>query len=428
MNASYANADDDGNVLKWLVSGFKASAASGKTVAQMFSDSSEGAIAGVMTEVNKKADSDEVENVKASLAAMWGDGAIAGANAVADPSKVRASLFATNADKTASAKIIVDAINNSTDSSIILDASKIYITADFINAINSQLTTKSLSAVSGSSRIDINSTDGIKQTISGVITNQIKQNGSGSFANGNISWDTTGSATIKGHLTTGGSGFRWDMYPGSEWATLNLTNDTDTVIRISGDSTTGGWVNVYGSNGYSSMYNGGIFVYNSSSANLASISGSNGYGLITAQNASGSNYAILSGNRGVVTVGDSSGSNELSSTGVLRTSDVRLKNIIADKVITAEQIGAAPAFIYNPINNGSVQLVGTSAQYWEDVLPEAVRTINDYLAIDYSTVATISVINLAKEVITLKEEKSALTERVEALEARLQLIENNLNA
>ena len=144
MNASYANADDDGNVLKWLVSGFKASAASGKTVAQMFSDSSEGAIAGVMTEVNKKADSDEVENVKASLAAMWGDGAIAGANAVADPSKVRASLFATNADKTASAKIIVDAINDSTDSSIILDASKIDITADFINAVKAELDVDSI--------------------------------------------------------------------------------------------------------------------------------------------------------------------------------------------------------------------------------------------------------------------------------------------
>jgi hypothetical protein len=108
---------------------------------------------------------------------------------------------------------------------------------------------------------------------------------------------------------------------------------------------------------------------------------------------------------------------------------MRLKNVIANEELTAEQIANAPIFTYTPKSNPNANpIIGTSAQYWQEVLPETVSEINDYLSLDYSKVATASVINLAKEVVTLKEEKAALVERVEALEARLQVIESRLNA
>jgi len=114
---------------------------------------------------------------------------------------------------------------------------------------------------------------------------------------------------------------------------------------------------------------------------------------------------------------------------VTESSDMRIKNVIEDKHISAEQIADAPSFTYNIIGDTSNKVfVGTSAQYWQNVLPETVSEENEYLGLDYSKVATVSVINLAKEVVTLKQEKVTLVERIEALEARLQLIENQLNA
>lgn len=302
---------------------------------------------------------------------------------------------------------------------------------DFLSAIGDNITVKKLSAVNGSNRIDINPTDGIKQTISGTVKNQISQDGSGSFASGNIAWNTSGTTTIKGSVTTGDSGIRCEISPGSSYGQVRVYDDSLTYARLSASNDNSGWLNLKKSGGgYLQAYGETLGFYNSSSQLLAHISGNQGYGLISVETPGTiSNVIMMAGNEPVVNVHGSGGSANLGTTGVTTTSDMRLKDVVAEKTLTAEQIAGAPIFTYTPKDNPNANLiVGTSAQYWQEVLPETVSEINNYLSLDYSRIATASVINLAKEVVTLKAENTTLKERVEALEARLQLIENKLNA
>ena len=301
----------------------------------------------------------------------------------------------------------------------------------FINQVGESITAKRLSAVNGSNTIDINPTDGIKQTISNAVKNQIAQNGSGSLASGNISWDTSGTTTIKGSVTTGDSGIRCEISPGSSYGQVRVYDNSVTYARISASSDSSGWLSLEKSGGgYLQAYGESLSFYNSSSQNLVQISANQGYGLISV-NTPGvvSNVIMMAGNDPSVNVHGSSGSANLGTTGVTTTSDMRLKDVVAEKTLTAEQIAGAPIFTYTPKSDPNANpIIGTSAQYGQEVLPETVSEINNYLSLDYSRVATASAINLAKEVVTLKEEKAALIERVEALEARLQVIESKLNA
>lgn len=119
----------------------------------------------------------------------------------------------------------------------------------FINQVGDAITVKKLSAVNGSNRIDINPTDGIKQTISGAVKNQINQNGSGSLASGNISWNTSGTTTIKGSVTTGDSGIRCEISPGSSYGEIRVYDDSLTYARLSASNDNSGWLNLKKSGG-----------------------------------------------------------------------------------------------------------------------------------------------------------------------------------
>lgn len=302
---------------------------------------------------------------------------------------------------------------------------------DAITALESAITAKSLSIVDGTKSIAINATDGIKQTISNAVMNQIAQDGSGSLASGNISWNTSGTTTIKGTVTTGDSGYQWTMSPGSTYADLTLSDGSQTAVDISGSSV-GGWITLQGSTGTAEWYPGAFIlggtVSNSSSANVFISSGNTGGTMLLNGDNSG-DYISIYATIGTLTVSYGGSSSVMQASGVTTSSDMRLKDIVANKELSAEQIADAPIFTYTPKSNPNANpIIGTSAQYWQEVLPETVQEINNYLSLDYTRVATASVINLAKEVVTLKEEKAALVERVEALEARLQVIESRLNA
>lgn len=327
-----------------------------------------------------------------------------------------------------------------------------------ITALESAITAKSLSIVDGTKSIAINSTDGIKQTISNTVTNQIAQDGSGSLASGNISWNTSGNTVITGDFQTGNSGYVCKMNGGSSsYASILLTDGTNTPVKISGTSSNGGWLELTNvSDGTRAILYGTSlrFATSSNTADDAvNIQYVHSTGQLQAWFGNTSNphewmwntsnfakyYVEYDSNNVVriesdstsakVQVEDGSGINTISSTGQSASSDMRLKDVIANKELTAKQIADAPIFTYTPKSNPNANpIIGTSAQYWQEVLPETVSEINNYLSLDYSRVATASVINLAKEVVTLKEEKAALIERIEALEARLQVIESKLNA
>lgn len=116
------------------------------------------------------------------------------------------------------------------------------------------------------------------------------------------------------------------------------------------------------------------------------------------------------------------------ASGPTTVSDMRLKNIVENINFVADDFKDAPLFKYTTINGTDIN-TGTSAQYWQTIIPDAVIEGEDgYLALNYSKVATVTAITAVKEIATLKAENTTLKERVEALEARLQLIENKLNA
>lgn len=309
----------------------------------------------------------------------------------------------------------------------------------------------SLTAISGNNRTEVSPTDGIKQTVSSNVTNWLKQDGSGQLASGNITWGTTGATTIKGTIQTGDPSanvYAWMMAPGAHYATLYLANTTKSVVNLFADATNGGCLELsHPTNNtgvqlhttslrfsttantsddvfrflYSPSTTSSYFTIGSSSQPTHQFtvlpSSKQASYAITVDNSS--NFIQLSASDATqprITLTGSSGTNIISPTGQTANSDMRLKDVVATKELSAEQIADAPIFTYTPKANPDANpIIGTSAQYWQNVLPETVSEQNEYLLLDYTKVATASVINLAKEVVSLKAEIESLKQQIAEL-------------
>ena len=105
---------------------------------------------------------------------------------------------------------------------------------------------------------------------------------------------------------------------------------------------------------------------------------------------------------------------------VSQQSDVRLKDIHSYFELDIKKIANAPTFRYYWKSGVIKDLqIGTSAQYWESVLPEVVSQAKDEigtLSMQYGVAALISVISVAKKVMTHEEKIALLETRVSALE------------
>lgn len=96
----------------------------------------------------------------------------------------------------------------------------------------------------------------------------------------------------------------------------------------------------------------------------------------------------------------------IDSNGVSSSSDARLKDKVEDIQLTAEEIAEAPSmrFTWND-NRGDGTYVGTTAQYWRELIPELViEDEGGTLSLNYSNAAMMAIISLAKEVVELKKE------------------------
>ena len=103
---------------------------------------------------------------------------------------------------------------------------------------------------------------------------------------------------------------------------------------------------------------------------------------------------------------------------------MRKKDVIGDVNIPIEQIAEAPIFTYTMKDGDGTVNVGTSAQYWQEVLPNSVITESDgTLMLMYDKVSTVSAISAAKEIVKLKEENEQLKNRLAAIEEKLALLE-----
>lgn len=81
---------------------------------------------------------------------------------------------------------------------------------------------------------------------------------------------------------------------------------------------------------------------------------------------------------------------------ITATSDMTLKDVVKDVELSVDDLANAPTFVFD-WKDGSGRSVGTSAQYWQDVLPEAV-TEGKNLSLAYGNVALVGMSSLARRV------------------------------
>lgn len=107
------------------------------------------------------------------------------------------------------------------------------------------------------------------------------------------------------------------------------------------------------------------------------------------------------------------------------SSDLRLKDVHAAIPLTVAQVAAAPSFLYRWKKGGDKTLhAGSSAQYWKDVLPQAVeRGADGYLAMEYDRIALASAIALAKNVVNIEDRVTILENENKTNITRLNAIE-----
>lgn len=213
------------------------------------------------------------------------------------------------------------------------------------------------------------------------------------------------NAEIVGKFQTGTTG---------NYITIDTSNGDGRISLLNfaelyGSSTYGGWLNfTHGS--YTGTYRADYMQLVGSGGEITA-----GCNVSTSIIQVGSIYAS---SRAAVAQGYISATKNNKTTtvdgenGVVGPSDIRLKDIVGDSILSVEDIAEAPSFKFKWKDGDDSIHVGTSAQYWQDVLPEAVQESNGYLAINASTIATISSINTAREVVALKK-------RIAELEAKL---------
>ena len=185
---------------------------------------------------------------------------------------------------------------------------------------------------------------------------------------------------------------------GTLWAKGGFKADR-LCIECNPDGTAQG---TYGSE--VNLYNGGIYIQHSSNGDVYMCSGGGNVGV---GNYNPSYKLHVTGSVG--------------ATGYNNTSDIRKKNVIKDIDLRLDQIAKAPAFEYYWLDTSIDHdlHVGTSAQYWESVLPEVVSRAKDEigtLSMQYGVAALVSVITVARKVMTHEEEIALLKTRVSALE------------
>ena len=233
----------------------------------------------------------------------------------------------------------------------------------------------------------------------------------------------TGGISALGYQSGGGGGGSTGVF------STSITPDTTGTYDLG--TTTYKWRNLYlaganGGNGFSIMTSNTGYVYMGSTSSKIRI----GAALdvlerisICAEANQGSAYDLyVSGDND----GDAYFGGNVSVYSLTQRSDVRYKDIIGDVALTIQQIASAPVFqfMFKEQRKNKRMLVGTSAQYWDAVMPEVVtRDADGMLGLDYGVTALVSTIILAKgmteherRITKLEMENAELRARIKDLE------------
>lgn len=108
----------------------------------------------------------------------------------------------------------------------------------------------------------------------------------------------------------------------------------------------------------------------------------------------------------------------LSAKGQNTTSDMRLKDVLSNIDLPVKQIAQAPAFKFKWKDSKGID-DGSSAQYWETVLPECVREIGGYKTMAYANIALLSAISLARNFETLEQRVARLEKENKELKKKI---------
>lgn len=108
------------------------------------------------------------------------------------------------------------------------------------------------------------------------------------------------------------------------------------------------------------------------------------------------------------------------------TSDIRYKSIIQQVKLSLLEIAEAPSFVYRwnrPNMNQNRLNLGGSAQYTHSILPWAVENSNNFLSMDYATVAYTFAVHTARH---LMNYETRTDKKIKKLENRVKYLEKQL--
>lgn len=235
----------------------------------------------------------------------------------------------------------------------------------------------------------------------------------------------TGGVSALGYQSGGGGG-------GTGVFSTNITPDTTGTYDIG--TSTYKWRNIYlcgasdGSNGFSIITNYSGYTYIGSVQKVRFGCNVDFDDWIYIENrmmigGNNSNYDLYvwGENDGNAYFGDN-----VSVGSLTNRSDMRLKDVVGDVNLSIQQIASAPTFKFRFKEKAKRTMVGTSAQYWDAVLPESVtRDADGILGLDYGVTALVSTIILAKgmteherRITKLEMENAELRARIKDLEER----------
>ena len=111
--------------------------------------------------------------------------------------------------------------------------------------------------------------------------------------------------------------------------------------------------------------------------------------------------------------GNATFGNVLSNGYVTALSDMREKIVVSDLLLSAEKIAEAPMIRYIWRNHKDDDIhVGSSAQFWKTIIPEAVPETDGRLSMDYGVIALMCSISLAKMSVNHEERLRELERRM----------------
>lgn len=96
------------------------------------------------------------------------------------------------------------------------------------------------------------------------------------------------------------------------------------------------------------------------------------------------------------------------------SSDIRLKNIRKDISLSVEEIAKAPSVEFAWKRTGDLA-VGSIAQYWQPILPQAIHKRDNYLSMQYDVIALLASIANARRILSIENQIRELEEEVKRL-------------